>query len=174
MFERFTRGARDVVVAAHTEAGALGHDRIAPEHLLLGVAATPGRAGEVLARHGASADVLRTAAARRAIDPEALAAIGIDLEEIRRHVEASFGAGALDRRRRRVRSTPFTASAKKAMELAVREAVRLGDREIGAEHVVLGLLRGGDVAGLLERVGAPVDEIRAEVSPAASRPGPGA
>jgi hypothetical protein len=33
------------------------------------------------------------------LDPHALAAIGIDLDEVRRHVEESFGPGALDRTR---------------------------------------------------------------------------
>jgi ATP-dependent Clp protease ATP-binding subunit ClpA len=170
MFERFTKGARAVVVAAHTEA----RDRIGPEQLLLGIATTPGRAGEVLARHGATPDALRAAVSRPAMDPEALAALGIDLDEIRRRAEASFGPGALERRRRRGGHVPFTPGAKKALELSLREALALGDREIGAEHLLLGLLRGGDVAGLLARVGAPVEEIRAEVSPAASRRGRGA
>ena len=34
----------------------------------------------------------------RQIDSQALTAIGIDLEEVRRRVEESFGPGALDRR----------------------------------------------------------------------------
>jgi hypothetical protein len=33
------------------------------------------------------------------IDPRALAAIGIDLDEVRRSVEESFGPGALERTR---------------------------------------------------------------------------
>ena len=34
----------------------------------------------------------------RQIDSQALAAIGIDLEEVRRRVEETFGPGALERR----------------------------------------------------------------------------
>ena len=155
------------MTAAYAEADG----QVGAEQLLIGIAATPGRAREVLARHGATPDALRAAA--RPIDPEALAALGIDLDEIRRRAEASFGPGALERGRRRGRRTRFTPEAKKALELSLREALRLGDREIGAEHVLLGLLRGGEVTPLLERVGAPVDAIRAEVSPAASRRGRG-
>ena len=40
MLERFTKQARAVVERAVEEAGALGADRIEPEHLLLGIAAT--------------------------------------------------------------------------------------------------------------------------------------
>ena len=41
MFERFTTGAREVVVGAQTEARALGHGWIGTEHLLLAVAGRP-------------------------------------------------------------------------------------------------------------------------------------
>jgi ATP-dependent Clp protease ATP-binding subunit ClpC len=39
---------------------------------------------------------------------------------------------------------PFTPRAKKVLELSLREAVARGDDVIGAEHVLLGLLREGD------------------------------
>lgn len=170
MFERFSRGARAAVVAAQGEARALGHERIGPEDLLLGVAVTPGRAADVLASHGFGADALR-AATRPPIDPDALASIGIDLEEIRRRAEASFGPGALERGRGGRRGhVPFTPEAKKALELALREALHLGDREIGAEHVLLGLLREGSVVASLV---VPAAELRAALTPAGSRRGRG-
>jgi hypothetical protein len=50
---------------------------------------------------------------------------------------------------------PFTSGAKKALELSLREALRLGDRYIGSdEHLLLGVLREGSSHGaraLLER-----------------------
>ncbi len=39
---------------------------------------------------------------------------------------------------------PFTARAKKALELTLREAINLAERDLRAEHLVLGLLREGD------------------------------
>jgi ATP-dependent Clp protease ATP-binding subunit ClpA len=39
---------------------------------------------------------------------------------------------------------PFTARAKKALELSLREAINLSQRDLRAEHLVLGLLREGD------------------------------
>jgi ATP-dependent Clp protease ATP-binding subunit ClpA len=82
------------------------------------------------------------------LDADALATIGIDLDAIRARIEDAFGPGALSRRRCRrgvmAPGMPFTPHAKKALELALREAVALGDRHIGSEHVLLGLVREGD------------------------------
>jgi len=39
---------------------------------------------------------------------------------------------------------PFTARAKKVLELSLREAINLSQRDLRAEHLVLGLLREGD------------------------------
>jgi ATP-dependent Clp protease ATP-binding subunit ClpA len=174
MFERFTEAARETVVQAQAEAQALGHEYIGTEHLLLGAAATPGDAARVLAENGATPDALRAAVRTvigegGSINGEALATIGIDLEEIRRRVEAAFGAGALERRRpRRAGSIPFTKRAKKSLELALREAVVSGDRHIGAEHVVLGALR--DEKGLatcvLRQIGADPARVRDALKPA--------
>jgi hypothetical protein len=44
--------------------------------------------------------------AARTIDAHALASIGIDLDEVRRRVEESFGPGALDRCIRAVQRRP--------------------------------------------------------------------
>jgi hypothetical protein len=83
-----------------------------------------------------------------ALDAGALAAMGIDLDAIRARVEARFGPGALDHRRRRMcrrgpgvrgGALPFAPESKKVLELALREATALGDRHIGPEHVLLGL-----------------------------------
>ena len=174
MFERFTKSAREVVVRAQTESRELGHERIGTGDLLLGVAAGDGRAARVLAEHGATREALRAQAAGAAIDGDALAAIGIDLDEIRRRAEASFGPGALERgRRARGGHIPFMPEAKKALELALREAIAAGDREIGAEHVLLGLMREGGASALLQAVGADPAAVREALSPAGSRRGRG-
>jgi ATP-dependent Clp protease ATP-binding subunit ClpA len=166
MLERFTDGARTAVTGAQDEAAALGSDHIGTEHLLLGVAAAPGRAGEVLAAHGATPDRLRSATRPR-LDRDALATLGIDLDEVRRRVEASFGAGALDRPRPRGGHIPFTPEAKKALELALREAVARGDRDIRSEHVLLGVLRDdkAEAVAVLTRAGASREAVRAALGP---------
>jgi ATP-dependent Clp protease ATP-binding subunit ClpA len=175
MFERFSKSARQVVVRAQAECRALGHGRIGTAALLIGVATGDGRAARVLAEHGATPEALRAQAAGPALDGHALAAIGIDLDEIRRRAEAAFGPGALERgRRARGGHVPFTPEAKKSLELALREALAAGDREIGPEHVLLGLLREGGAGALLRAAGADPSAVRYALSPAGSRRGRGA
>jgi ATP-dependent Clp protease ATP-binding subunit ClpA len=155
MFERFTREARATVVVAQAEARALDHGWLGTEHLLLGVLGDPGgRAARVLSARGVTAAWARAEVERVIgggepdIDADALAAIGIDLAEVRDRVERTFGPGALRRprcRRGRVSpELPLTPRAKKTLELALREALAMGDRHIGVEHVLLGILREGE------------------------------
>jgi hypothetical protein len=61
VFERFTRAASAAVDRARREAEALGHGRVGPEHLLLGILtdATEPTAAALLA-HGVTADQLRS------------------------------------------------------------------------------------------------------------------
>jgi ATP-dependent Clp protease ATP-binding subunit ClpA len=180
MFERFTENARAAVVLAQEESRALGHSYIGTEHLLLGAAAAPGDAARVLADHGATPEVLRAAVRTElgtSIDGEALAAIGIDLDEIRRRVEAAFGPGALERRRpAREGHLPFTPRAKKSLELALREAIARGDKHIGTDHLLLGVLRDEKALAtcVLRQVGAEPKRLREALTPAGGRRGRGA
>ena len=171
MFERFTKEARAVVVLAEEEAGALAADRIGTEHLLLGLAAERGGAARVLEPLGLGHAALREELERSGggLDADALAAIGIDLDEVRRRVEASFGPGALGRRR--AGRPRFAPRAKKTLELALREAIALGDRQIGSEHVLLGLMRdpGEPVAAILRRRGQSPEAVRAATLAARTR-----
>ena len=174
MFERFSKSAREVVERAQLEARTLGRERIDADVMLLGVAGGDGRAAQVLAEHGATQRALRQRAASGGLDSAALAAIGIDLDEIRRRAEASFGPGALERgRRARHGYVPFTPGAKKALELSLREAIAAGENQIADEHVLLGLLREGGADALLRSVGAEPAVLRDALSPAGSRRGRG-
>ena len=155
MFERFTDDARQAVVLAQQEAVALHHGWIGTEHLLLGVLRADGDGARLLAGFGVDAAGVRDDVVRIVgrgeddIDHDALATLGIDLEAVRERVERAFGPGALSRRRRCRRGVlgrhvPFTARAKKALELTLREAINLDERNLRTEHLVLGLLREGD------------------------------
>ncbi|GAA2087249.1 Clp protease N-terminal domain-containing protein [Actinomadura alba] len=150
MFERFHKDARQVVVAAQQGARDLGHDRIGTVHLLLGLIEDEGgTAGGALREHGLRAGDLRERVRRvswadhasGAIDGNALASIGIDLDEVRRTVEATFGEGALERGRAKKGHIPFTPQAKKCLELSLRSAIALKHKEISSGHMLLGLLR---------------------------------
>ena len=60
MFERFTNGARNVVMAAQQEARRLGHDCIGTEHILLGlVREGEGLAALVLTKLGVDLEAVR-------------------------------------------------------------------------------------------------------------------
>src|SRR5262249_48202308 len=118
MFERFTDSARQCVAGAQEESFHLDSGYIGTEHLLISLAAEPqGLGGHVLRELGATAEALREDAKRiepGAIDPDALATLGIDLEEVRRRVEETFGPGALSRGRAGCGDRlPFSRKAKK-------------------------------------------------------------
>jgi ATP-dependent Clp protease ATP-binding subunit ClpA len=154
MFERFTDGARQVVVSSQDEARQLHHNFIGTEHLLLGLldqTGSPTRA--VFERHGltrtAAIEVLRRFAGHEQLDATALGTVGIDLDAVRQSVEASFGPGALDaptpdKGRAVSGHIPFTRRAKKVLELSLREAVALKSGSIADGHIALGILRDGE------------------------------
>ncbi len=116
MFNRFAKEAWRCVEAALEEARGLGHDSVGDEDLLLGVL----RTGEGLAAG-------------------ALSSVGISLDEVRRGAGGAFEMRIPDDRR-----IPFSPRAKKALEGALREALRLRDNRITNEHVLRSLLREED------------------------------
>jgi hypothetical protein len=138
MFERFTDRARRVIVLAQEEARMLNHGYIGTEHLLLGL---------VHEQEGVAA--------------KALESLGIRLEPLRQQVEQIVRRG----QQPPSGHIPFTARAKKALELAQRESNELGHGFIDTEHVLLGLIREGDgvAAQVLIRFGADRSSIREQV-----------
>ncbi|MFB9838970.1 Clp protease N-terminal domain-containing protein [Actinoallomurus acaciae] len=174
MFERFTKDAREVVVRAQEEARLLHRPFVGTEHLLLAMLeAGDGPSAEALRDRGADpADVRRRIAGLvdgDALDPAALATLGIDLDEVRRVTEATFGPGALDspgRRPPRQGHIPFDKGAKKALELSLREAVRLGHKSLGTGHLLLGLTREGEgmAARVLVASGVDLTALRDDVT----------
>ncbi|GAA1870482.1 Clp protease N-terminal domain-containing protein [Myceligenerans crystallogenes] len=111
-------------------------------------------------------------AAAGGLDREALAAVGIDLDAVRETADATFGEGALDRAGRRQGGSgtghiPFARDGKKALELALREAIRLREKEIGGRVLLLGIVRDEQSPGArvlrnaLEEVGSDLLGLRA-------------
>ena len=179
MFERFTYPARESITAAQVAARRLGHGYVGTEHLLLGVLEQPDAvAARVLTELGVTpASVEReiraevTDAPFGTADAEALGAIGINLDEIRRRMEAAFGPDALRGRAKRTRRgvlsdhLPFTPRNKKVLELSLREALRLGHKYIGTEHLMLGMIREGQGLAMLvlTRLGVGPDALRTKI-----------
>jgi hypothetical protein len=110
MFERFDQPATKVIKAAFAEAANLGDDAVSTEHLLLALATVTTVTARLLDEAGAdAADIRRVLAATRwrprmRRDQETLlATLGVDLTEIRRRAEETFGAEAITRAAWRVR-----------------------------------------------------------------------
>jgi ATP-dependent Clp protease ATP-binding subunit ClpA len=138
MFERFTERARRVVVLAQEEARMLQHNYIGTEHLLLAVAADG-----------------------QGIGAQALEAMGLSMESVRERVEELVPPG----KKSLTGHIPFTPRAKKSLELALREALQLGDNYIGTEHILLGMHREGTgvAAQVLTSLGVQLQALRVQV-----------
>ncbi|MCX4781440.1 Clp protease N-terminal domain-containing protein [Streptomyces sp. NBC_01264] len=131
-FARFTPRARNVVVTAQNEARTAANAEIRTEHLVLGLLAEDeGLAARAIAAQGVAADEVRAAATAGL--PPAVA----DLPAL----------------------IPFDASAKKALELTFREALRLGHGYVGTEHVLLALLELENGTGPLSGLGVDKDTV---------------
>jgi ATP-dependent Clp protease ATP-binding subunit ClpC len=138
MHDKFTERVRKVIFLAREEASRLQHDSIGTEHLLLGLL----REGE-----GIAATVL--------------ANLGLDLDAIRQAVEATVAnsGGSLT-----IGEIPFTANARRVLELSVDEARQMGHNYVGTEHLLLGLIREGEgvAAKVLMDMGVDRKKVREE------------
>ncbi|AUA13921.1 peptidase [Streptomyces sp. SID8382] len=159
MFERFTTSAREVVRGAVQHAAETRAEAVGEAELLLALLDRTGSpAAEVLTAlgaHGRRASIERSLAEVRrrggitGADAEALAGLGIDVDEIVARVEEAHGVGALaaagstparaPRRGRRLARRPFSREARSVLERSLRMAVARGDRHIGDEHLLLSL-----------------------------------
>jgi ATP-dependent Clp protease ATP-binding subunit ClpA len=182
MFERFTARARAVVVQAQQDAREGRATHIAPQHLLSALLQDPDSlAVEVLHDLGASPDRMLEVLGRRRpgaagldeSEVEALRSIGIDAEEVVRRIEAELGTPLADNGRWTAGHIPFAKGAKKVLELALREAIALGHKEIGTEHVLLGLVRDatGSVADAFADARITLPAARAAVVEALKKTG---
>ncbi|MBE3556201.1 MAG: ATP-dependent Clp protease ATP-binding subunit [Firmicutes bacterium] len=137
MWSRFTERAQRVIQLAQEEAVRMGHPNVGTEHILLGLV----REGEGIAAR-------------------ALQNLGVTPEKVRREVENLVGVG-----HEQPAMIGFTPRMKKAIELAIDEARRLGHNYIGTEHLLLGLLREeeGVAAQVLTNLGVSLPAARQQV-----------
>jgi hypothetical protein len=138
-FSRFTKRARNAVMAAQNEASAAGNDLICPGHLALGLLHDPD-----------------SFAARSII------AQGVPLETVRQAVTAALpeAAGQVPA------LIPFDQQARKVLELTFREALRMGHHYVGTEHILLALLELEDGAGVLNGLGLDKAAAEADITAA--------
>jgi len=141
LFTRFTDEARRAIVWAQDEARDRCHDHIGPGHIMLGLL-TPDSG----------------------IAAAALAAFAVDRAELRARISGGMPPGGS--RPRGPEHLPFTPSAKKILELTLREALQLRHKYIGAEHILLAMIREQEdmVAQTLRTFAVDLDLARAEVA----------
>ncbi|MFE6483176.1 Clp protease N-terminal domain-containing protein [Streptomyces sp. NPDC057757] len=125
-FGRYTPRARNVVMAAHSEAKSAGNAEGLPAHLVLGLLAEP-----------------------EAFAARAITAQGVTLDAVREAATAALPPAA-DTVPELV---PYGPAAKKVLELTFREALRLGHNYIGTEHILLALLEFENGDGVLSAAG---------------------
>jgi hypothetical protein len=112
LFQRFTDRARQAVLDSEKAARELNHGYIGTEHLLIGV---------IRQTHGVAA--------------VALAQLGVDADAVAARVREAIPPGESAPGGR----PPFTPRAKIALEMTMREALKLGHNYIGTEHMILAL-----------------------------------
>jgi ATP-dependent Clp protease ATP-binding subunit ClpA len=138
--DKFTERARRSLYLAQEEARDFNHDYIGTEHLLLGM--------------------LRES---KGIAALALNEMGVMLEMVRQALTVITPPG----KERPIGAIGLTPRAKKVVELAAKEARELGDRFLGTEHLLLGLLQEGEGigVGILLNLGLGLDvaQVRAQV-----------
>lgn len=137
IMEHFTQRARPVLSLAQAAAMSMDSAWIDSDHLLLGL---------LNEADGTAAQILTAAG----LDAAKVAEIARQQSKERRFPAAQFD---------------LSADAKRTLELAVDEARRIGHAYIGAEHLLLGLLRLQDGAALniLRKLDVSREQIRQQV-----------
>jgi ATP-dependent Clp protease ATP-binding subunit ClpC len=137
MFERYTEKARRVIFFARYEVSELGAKSIEPEHLLLGLF------GE-----------------DKAFIASFLPA-EVSTEMFRQQVEASLTKGE---KIPTLIEIPLSRMSKRVLEYAQEESENLKDREVGTEHLLLGLLSKASVAErILRENGLELAKVRRRI-----------
>lgn len=138
-YERLTGEARNVIKLANQEADRFKHEYLGTEHILLGL---------LTDNSSAAALVLNR--------------LGIEPSKVRANVETLVlrgpDVGIVGKR-------PQTPRARNVMEYSLEEARRLNHDCIGAEHILLGLLREQEGVGglVLMQFGLTIENARKEV-----------
>lgn len=145
MFEKFTDGARKVMVLAQEEARKLGQMYVGTEHLLLGLL----REGDGIA-----------AKALQKLDVSYEQALG-QIKEISSTPDDPPPAGHI----------PFTPRAKRVLETSLREMLSSGQSYIATEHLLLAILREGNGVAIeaLTNLGVSPDVVRSTINEIAPR-----
>jgi len=139
MVDRYTEKAKRVLLEAQDLASRLRSPHVQPEHILLAlVRQSDGIAAQILER------------------------LGVDLEQLQMDIEKELSATA---GRLTTAEPTLTPASKRVLLLAADEAKSLGDKHIGTEHLLLGLLRDrhGTPARLLMQHGVRFEDVKRKI-----------
>ncbi|WP_433510025.1 Clp protease N-terminal domain-containing protein [Nonomuraea sp. CA-143628] len=134
-YTRYTDRARSVIVQSEQAAIRAGSEYIEPEHLVLGLLSEP-----------------------EALAAKAMVTLGAPLERVEEVMTAMLAPpseNAPDK-------PPYAPQSKKALELTLREALRLGHNYVGTEHILLGVLSLGEGTAVAALDGLGVTKEGAE------------
>jgi ATP-dependent Clp protease ATP-binding subunit ClpC len=136
---RFTQNAREAIEVAQAVVRRGRGNQLGTEHLLLGLLAQ----GEGVVHR-------------------VFGELGLDFGLARMKVDDAVQRSELSRSDRAVERIYLTPRAKRALELAVEEAEKLGDAYVGNEHLLLGLIREdeGSASAVLREVGLTEEKAR--------------
>jgi len=137
ILEMLSESAQEALNLSANEAVRLDFDYVGTEHLILGLS-------------------------RERIGSKILMDLGINLDGLRKEVEDLIGRG----KGAAEKEIPLSPRSKRALELALEEARSAGEKFIGSEHLLLGLIREdeGIAAQVLKRHGADYGRAKQEVT----------
>lgn len=130
-----SESAERVLISAEEEARRLGSGSINPEHILLGIIQEGNIGVKILSN------------------------LGVNIEELKKEIEESAVPSPLEGER------TVSPEVKQIIEKASDEASSLGDNYVGAEHILLALLRGKNLPSqILNKKGVTYERVREELT----------
>jgi ATP-dependent Clp protease ATP-binding subunit ClpC len=146
ILDMLSANAQEALNLAANEAVRLDFDYVGTEHLILGLS-------------------------RESVGSKILMNLGVNLGDLRYEVEDLIGRG----KGAAEKEIPLSPRSKRALELALDEARSMGERFIGPEHLLLGLIREDEGIGaqVLKRRGVTIDRVREVVLSMAGTNRPG-
>jgi len=148
MFERYTEKARRVIFFSRYEASQFGASQIEAEHILLGlIREDKNLSARFFHRSHADVELIRN-----------------EIEKLIRN-EMENRTEMSDRVSSQI-DLPLSGGAKRALSFAAEESELLGNRHIGTEHLLLGLLREEDsiAAEILNARGLRLPDVRQDLA----------
>jgi len=136
ILEMLSASAQEALNLSANEAVRLDFNYIGTEHLILGLSREPNGS-------------------------KILMNLGVNLDDLRKEVEDLIGRG----RGAAEKEIPLSPRSKRSLELALEESRSAGEKFIGSEHLLLGLIKEGEgiAAQVLKRRGVDLDRAKHEI-----------